>query len=464
MISPVIRTEGLSKAYRVGRREERHETLVGTLLDLVKKPVENFRRLRSLGNVTERNAHDEDVMWALRDVSFEVRAGEILGVIGANGAGKSTLLRVLSGITDPTSGRAQIRGRVASLLEVGTGFHPELTGRENVYLNGTILGMTKTEVDKNFDQIVAFSGVERYIDTPVKRYSSGMLVRLAFSVAAHLEPEILLIDEVLAVGDAIFQQRCLDRMAELAEFGKTLLFVSHNLGAVSRLCNKGLLLANGRIRVHGDIREALAEYSKWTRIADDANDSVPDEDGIHVGLPIIEPSHRPLGRSDSLRVEVDVSILQPFWRVVVQLGLVSNEGKVLVISCIDSDTFPNLAAPGSYTLRARIPALWLAPLSYPLRFKVMADPHTGPTRRYFSAWTHVNIAAEKGLDAHTVALLAPTVDWSLSATDGAQVLPARDGGTHGAAVQLETNTIDAYKPASSAMASVSGTCKKNKDD
>ncbi len=200
------------------------------------------------------------MIWALRDVSFDVRDGEVLGIIGANGAGKSTLLKILSGITEPSSGRAVIHGRVASLLEVGTGFHSELTGRENIYLNGTILGMKKVEIDRKFDEIVAFSGVERFIDTPVKRYSSGMKVRLGFAVAAHLDPEILLIDEVLAVGDASFQRKCIGKMGEVARGGRTVLFVSHNMAAVSILCNRAILLRDGMVAQVGEASDVVSDY------------------------------------------------------------------------------------------------------------------------------------------------------------------------------------------------------------
>jgi lipopolysaccharide transport system ATP-binding protein len=201
-----------------------------------------------------------DTIWALKDVSFEVKQGEVLGIIGRNGAGKSTLLKILSRVTGPTSGEVRVKGRIASLLEVGTGFHPELTGRENIFLNGAILGMTKLEIRSRFDQIVAFSDVNQFIDTPVKRYSSGMTVRLAFAVAAHLEPEILIVDEVLAVGDAAFQKKCLGKMREVAEHGRTVLFVSHNMAAVDNLCNSGILLINGCVAFAGKHREAISQY------------------------------------------------------------------------------------------------------------------------------------------------------------------------------------------------------------
>src|SRR2546426_588028 len=290
MSAIAIRVENLSKAYRIGLNEQRHETLLGAMASFIRSPWENYRNLRKLSRFEDvsadaRNQKSEirnqksanrssdtsfqpsafipqpsDIIWALKDVSFEVKHGEVLGIIGRNGAGKSTLLKILSRITEPTSGRAEVYGRVGSLLEVGTGFHPDLTGRENVYLNGTILGMKKREVDAKFEEIVDFSGVEKFIDTPVKRYSSGMRVRLAFSVAAHLEPEILIVDEVLAVGDAEFQKRCLGKMEDVASHGRTVLFVSHNMGAVSQLCDRCILLQDGGIRFDGETKEAVDIY------------------------------------------------------------------------------------------------------------------------------------------------------------------------------------------------------------
>jgi len=260
MTAYAIHAENLTKLYRIGLRERRYVTLMGTIFDAVRSPFKNFRKLRALANVRMQNAQDPDVIFALRNVSLQVCEGEVLGIIGANGAGKSTLLRVLAGITEPTSGRALIRGRVSCLLQVGTGFHPELTGRENIYLNGTLLGMTRAEVNTNFDEIVAFSGIERFIETPVKRYSSGMKVRLGFAVAAHLRPEILLIDEVLAVGDIAFQRKCLGKMGEVARSGRTVLFVSHNMAAVEGLCQSTIVLKNGSIVFHGSSREAIQLY------------------------------------------------------------------------------------------------------------------------------------------------------------------------------------------------------------
>src|SRR5712692_7207761 len=234
-----VQVENLSKQYKIGVAKYRHDTLRDQLADGLKAL---FRR-------NGRPHPSKDTIWALKDMSFEIREGEVVGMIGRNGAGKSTLLKILSRITKPTSGSAKIHGRVGSLLEVGTGFHPELTGRENIYLNGAILGMKKAEIDHKFDEIVAFAETEKFLDTPVKRYSSGMYVRLAFAVAAYLEPEILVVDEVLAVGDAQFQKKCLGKMGEVSKGdGRTVLFVSHNMAAVAQLCNKGILLHKGEIK------------------------------------------------------------------------------------------------------------------------------------------------------------------------------------------------------------------------
>ena len=253
-----IRVENLSKRYRIGMKDEIHDTFAGALTSFIRSPAKNMRRLRRMSRFVEDDA--QDIIWALKDVSFEVKTGEVVGIIGRNGAGKSTLLKILSRITEPTSGRAEICGRVSSLLEVGTGFHPELTGRENVYLNGTILGMRKGEIDHKLDQIVDFSGVEKFIDTPVKFYSSGMQVRLAFSVAAHLEPNILLIDEVLAVGDIEFQKKCLGKMENVAESGRTILFVSHQMEAVEALCNRVVLFEHGKLALEGNTNEVVSTY------------------------------------------------------------------------------------------------------------------------------------------------------------------------------------------------------------
>lgn len=255
MSHPAIRVEGLWKEYSIGAQSLAGQTFRESLMASVQRP---WQRLTGRGEAVQSDEH----FWALKDVSFEVQPGEVVGIIGRNGAGKSTLLKILSRITAPTKGCVEIRGRVASLLEVGTGFHQELTGRENIRLNAAILGMSSAEVARKFDEIVDFSGVEKFIDTPVKRYSSGMQVRLAFAVAAHLEPEILIIDEVLAVGDAEFQKKCIGRISEIGTSGRTVLFVSHNLSAVSALCTAGIYLEKGLIVHRGTANEVLKEYSQ----------------------------------------------------------------------------------------------------------------------------------------------------------------------------------------------------------
>jgi lipopolysaccharide transport system ATP-binding protein len=250
-----IRVENLGKQYKIGVRQASYSTLRDSLTEMLSAP---FRRLWH--EETGINADRGDRIWALHHISFEVRQGEVLGIIGRNGAGKSTLLKILSRITEPTEGYAEIHGRVGSLLEVGTGFHPELTGRENIYLNGAILGMKKREIERKFDEIVAFAEVEKFVDTPVKHYSSGMYLRLAFSVAAHLQPEILLVDEVLAVGDVEFQKKCMGRVEKIADEGKTVVVVSHNMSTVKALCSQAILLENGTIKAIGTVDAVVAEY------------------------------------------------------------------------------------------------------------------------------------------------------------------------------------------------------------
>jgi lipopolysaccharide transport system ATP-binding protein len=249
-----LKSSGISKLYHLGESVQVNRTLRDAIVDSLHR-FNPFSRSNRNGTGNETSE-----LWALDEVSFEIRPGEVVGIIGRNGAGKSTLLKILSRITEPTGGRAEIFGRVGSLLEVGTGFHPELSGRENVYLNGSILGMTRREIEDKFDEIVAFAELERFIDTPVKRYSSGMYVRLAFAVAAHLEPEILLVDEVLAVGDAAFQKKCLGKMSEVASHGRTILFVSHNTAALLNLCRRGILLEKGRLTADGDIDSVVRKY------------------------------------------------------------------------------------------------------------------------------------------------------------------------------------------------------------
>jgi len=270
MSETVIKVENLGKKYLIRHQQSERYT---TLRDVLTNKFKSFgKKLISLKPQSSNLQPSREEFWALKDVSFEVKQGDRVGIIGRNGAGKTTLLKLLSRITEPTIGRIRIKGRVASLLEVGTGFHPELTGRENIFLNGAILGMTKSEIKKKFDEIVDFAEIEKFLDTPVKRYSSGMYVKLAFAVAAHLEPEILLVDEVLAVGDAAFQKKCLGRMGEVAKEGRTVLFVSHNMGAISGLCEKGIYLKEGVATYIGGVRSCINSYiATWSNSSEKKN-------------------------------------------------------------------------------------------------------------------------------------------------------------------------------------------------
>jgi len=256
----LIKTENISKRYPIRKQNASPDTLVGTIIDFLYKPIRNLKEIRTLSSAQNSDYKLENYIWALNKINLEIKNNEKIGIIGKNGSGKSTLLKILSRITKPTSGTAIIKGKVASLIEVGTGFHQELSGRENVYLNGSILGMSKSEIDLKYDEIVAFSGVAKFIDTPIKRYSSGMRVRLAFSVAAHLEPEILIIDEVLAVGDANFQKKCLGKMDDVAKSGRTVLFVSHNLESIISLCDRVIWIDDGEIKGDGSPLQIVNQY------------------------------------------------------------------------------------------------------------------------------------------------------------------------------------------------------------
>jgi lipopolysaccharide transport system ATP-binding protein len=267
MADPIIKVHEISKCYRIGTTKDGRKTFRETIMDGIGTPVRNLAKLQKLSkfsNVELLNG-GEDIIWSLKDISFEVKENDVLGIVGGNGAGKSTLLKILSRVTDPTGGYAEINGRLSCLLEVGTGFHQELTGRENIYLSGAVLGMTKREIKTKFDEIIGFAEIEKFVDTPVKRYSSGMYVRLAFAVAVHLEPEILMIDEVLAVGDTAFQKKCLSKIESFAREGRTILFVSHNTDLIKLLCKSALWLENGRLVKAGTVDEVIGDYEKLER-------------------------------------------------------------------------------------------------------------------------------------------------------------------------------------------------------
>ena len=364
MSRPIIEVHGISKQYRLGVFD------AGSFREEINRTWERLR-----GKVA-RPASSERDFWALRDVSFTVQQGDVLGVIGRNGAGKSTLLKILSRITEPTSGRAVLRGRVASLLEVGTGFHPELSGRENVYLNGAILGMRHAEITRKFDEIVAFAEVDRFIDTPVKRYSSGMHVRLAFAVAAHLEPEILIIDEVLAVGDTIFQRKCLSKVSEIATGGRTVLFVSHNLDAIERLCSRCLLFSSGRLVRDGKPREAIEEYAVGLRpLAPDValHTSPRSLEGSGAARftkiecepqPGCAPWTIPFGAPIAFTTSVEV--LRPMDEVEIGYSICSLTGYEIASSTTCQEGELHTLSPGTYSLRTEIPNLQLSPGRYVL--------------------------------------------------------------------------------------------------
>ena len=371
-----IRVENVSKVYRLGIKEDTKDSLISTLAQTIKSPVSNFRKYRSLYkfddldlNNPEANV-DPNVLWALQHISFDVSKSEIVGIIGRNGAGKSTLLKILSKITPPAHGRVEIHGRTSSLLEVGTGFHNELTGRENLYLNGTILGMRKKEVDRKFDAIVDFSGVEKFLDTPVKRYSSGMRVRLAFAVAAHLEPEILIIDEVLAVGDAVFQQKCLNKMQDVGDAGRTVFFVSHNMPAVTRLCGRVIMLDSGKLVADGPTHEIVAKYMHegYGSVSERSWHDTEKAPGGEIGrLRHIRIKNESGETSDSIDIrkpvgiEMTFELIQGDYLLLPNFHLVNEEG-IRVFTTIDVDPkWRKKRRPkGTYTVTAWIPGNFLS--------------------------------------------------------------------------------------------------------
>jgi lipopolysaccharide transport system ATP-binding protein len=354
-MNSIIEVKNLSKKYRIShqKRGMNYGNFREELIDAFKKP---FRLL------TDQKENKEDI-WALKDINFSVVPGEILGIIGPNGAGKSTLLKVLTRITPPTKGEIIMRGRVSSLLEVGVGFHPELTGRENIYLNGAILGMTKKEINRKFDEIVDFSGIEKFLDTPVKRYSSGMYVRLAFSVAAHLEPEILLIDEVLAVGDAAFQKKSLGKMEEVSKSGRTVLFVSHNMGAIQQLTKRCLLLNEGNLILDGNTMNTIEAYMKWSSSILSASKSFKTEmEGFYIDLIKLDREqleygfNKPLRFDFHLRTEKNIKNLFIGMQIINSIGarimtpktVISSleAGKNIISLVLENHYLP----PGFYTL------------------------------------------------------------------------------------------------------------------
>ncbi len=367
-----IHVENLSKRYRIGRRE-RYKALRDVLTDAVSTP---FRAVASSlsGQQSVSNGDESDnFIWALKDLSFEIRRGEVVGIIGRNGAGKSTLLKILARITEPTEGHAKIRGRVGSLLEVGTGFHPELTGRENVFLNGAILGMRKKEIERKFDEIVAFAEVDRFIDTPVKHYSSGMYVRLAFAVAAYLEPDVLLMDEVLAVGDSAFQEKCLGKVGDVAKQGRTVLFVSHNMGAIIQLCPKSILLRSGHFEMF-DRSEVVTTHYLTANVQETPNVSIDPATNPHSSIVltrcwIADANGVPIQSVDVTKgfcIGLDVFVRREVVGADVGVRVDNSRGQPL-FSLAYSHSSNNLDwKVGKHTFLIRVPGNFLAPGGYSL--------------------------------------------------------------------------------------------------
>jgi len=414
--APAIRIEGLSKRYELGPRLAGYVTLREAIMDVATAP---FRRRPA----TSQGGKQE--IWALRDVTFDVAHGEVVGVVGRNGAGKSTLLKILSRITEPTTGRAEIRGRVASLLEVGTGFHQELTGRENVYLNGVILGMTRAEVRRKFDEIVAFSELERFIDTPVKRYSSGMVLRLAFSVASHVDPEILILDEVLAVGDHAFQQRCVRQMEHVAQSGRTVLVVSHNLGTLAEIATTGIWLDKGRVCRNGPLSTVVDAYvaSGGAATGDwSGPEPAPDATAWVSGARVLQGGEAATGTvkiDQPFEIELRYTVRRPMSFCRVGVLVLGGFGSVIFSSAEPDDpaVTPFERAAGEYVSRCHVPGWLLAAGTYHL------TPHIddGPTRRLFTADEACSFtvldSASRGT-SHTEqgrpGVVAPKLAWSVS--------------------------------------------------
>jgi lipopolysaccharide transport system ATP-binding protein len=433
-----IRAVGLCKLYRIGETPEKYKMLRDTIARIATAPL---RRLRS---AREARSNADNTIWALRDVSFEIRRGEVVGVIGRNGAGKSTLLKVLSRITEPTEGQAEIHGRVGSLLEVGTGFHNELTGRENVLLNGAILGMRRAEIQAKFDEIVAFAEIEKFIDTTVKHYSSGMYMRLAFAVAAFLEPEVLLIDEVLAVGDVMFQKKCIGKMEDVARAGRTVLFVSHNMGAVRSLCTTGILLEEGRVAYAGSIGPCVEAY--FTQVgAFHSTAAVSAREGMSpVGFgPVLVRGSRnsTVLQSEPFELETSLGIRQEAGGFSVSCTVNDMHDRV-VFQLKEQSSALNIGSvlPGVYAIRVTLPPLWLNPGLYSVFFTafILGTDQSAAQR---SDKVPLDVTGAHGASG---APLHPAATWSASRVGPTEPAAATDlpgpdaaGVRHGGAAGLK---------------------------
>ncbi|HLG98183.1 MAG TPA: polysaccharide ABC transporter ATP-binding protein [Bryobacteraceae bacterium] len=405
MSDAAIVVHGLSKRYRIGVRES-----YSTLRDTIANGAQSFWRRLRRGNFRDSEAF----IWAVKDLEFTVRQGEVLGVIGRNGAGKSTLLKILSRITAPTEGYADIYGRVRCLLEVGTGFHPELTGRENIYLNGAILGMKRPEIARKFDAIVQFAEVEKFIDTPVKRFSSGMYLRLAFAVAAHLTSEILFVDEVLAVGDAAFQKKCLGKMGEVAQEGRTVLFVSHNMAAVRSLCTRALLLDRGRVAAMGDVERVLYQYTH-----NFGRDHEPGEHGS--GFAGLRVNGQPSGMvACGEPFEVSCGLSLPGERSGFRLFCIIQDanGDPIVVAPTNHRDLPLADAPHAQKVTVKFPGLWLKPGIYSAHFKALLNTADVGSGRILSDPVMIDVSGSSDPEL-LLGYLTPDVEWSVAACAGA---------------------------------------------
>jgi lipopolysaccharide transport system ATP-binding protein len=395
----IITVENLSKRYVIGHKRSNSDGLRHVIEAAMRAP---FKWLRSS---REQKRHQREEFWALNDVSLEVKQGEAVGIIGRNGAGKSTLLKILSRITEPTLGQIHLKGRIASLLEVGTGFHPELTGRENIFLNGAILGMTRAEIKRKFDEIVAFAEVEKFLDTPVKRYSSGMYVRLAFAVAAHLEPEILLVDEVLAVGDAAFQRKCMGKMGQVAKGGRTILFVSHNMGAILRLCNRCIWLRDGKVQAQGGAREVVNAYTADGTIDEAARSwsepEAPGDDAVKlISVRICQPSGVPnaaINITQPFDLVVETEFLKCVPEATTGLRVLTADGQIVFHTTAEMNPNLRVSRPGRWQYVCRMPAYALNTGTYFLNVGVTIPfVRTIFSRENVLRWTVEALSTEMG--------------------------------------------------------------------
>jgi lipopolysaccharide transport system ATP-binding protein len=403
-----IKVQSLAKRYKIGQSQPAYKTLV----ESVSKAVHS----KMLTPFKKRETSD-NYFWALKDISFEVKQGEVVGVIGHNGAGKSTLLKILSRITEPTGGTADIYGRVGSLLEVGTGFHMELTGRENIYLSGAILGMKKNDIKRQFDEIVAFAEVEKFIDTPVKHYSSGMHLRLAFAVAAHLEPEILLVDEVLAVGDLAFQKKCLNKMEDVATQGRTILFVSHNMGAIKELCQTALVLKNGKVDYHGSVVSGIQHYSRNVlNVQTETSNGHKTAGFAQTVINENRDEHCSINNNEPFNITSDLHLPNNFNRVVMHCLIEDAECNQVVHNYIRTrDIGRHSLNSGTYRIKAQMPPLWLKPGVYTLYLKLIAETEDAKQVKYLSERVLIDINDKTEMFAGKVyATILPPVKWAMS--------------------------------------------------